>query len=117
MRNYRSYSNSLVTIPCTPHHYIVHARVSLLRHDSEDMARALEEHYTVLLLSILCFFLSVVAFTAYSIYASVFVAKFFTVRYLFFGMAVSGLMTIIWVIVRWNRRLLLRGSADSSSLV
>jgi len=68
-----------------------------------SMARAMEQHYTVLLLSVLCFFLAVFAFTAYSIYASVFVLKSFTVRYLFFVMATSCLMIIMGVIVRWNR--------------
>ena len=64
----------------------------------------MEQHYMVLLLSVLCFFLAVFAFTAYSIYASVFVLKTFTVRYLFFVMATSSLMVIMGVIVRWNRR-------------
>jgi hypothetical protein len=63
----------------------------------------MEQHYTVLLLSVLCFFLAVFAFTAYSIYASVFVLKSFTVRYLFFVMATGCLLIIMGVIVRWNR--------------
>lgn len=71
-----------------------------------DMARAMEQHYTMLLLSVLCFFLSVFAFTAYNIYASVFVTKSFTVRYLFFAMAASGLIIAMGVILRWNRQFL-----------
>lgn len=77
------------------------------------MARAMEQHYTVLLLSVLCFILSVFAFTSYSIYASVFVTKVFTVRYLFFVMAAVGLLITIGVILRWNRRFLSPVSADS----
>jgi hypothetical protein len=68
------------------------------------MGLAMEQHYIMLLLSVLCFYLSVLAFTAYNIYTSVFVTKSFTVRYLFFVMATSGLIIAMGIILRWNRR-------------
>jgi hypothetical protein len=68
-----------------------------------DMGRAMEQHYIMLLLSVLCFYLSVLAFTAYSIYASVFVTKSFTVPYLFYAMASSGLLIAMGSILHWNR--------------
>ncbi|KAJ6454845.1 hypothetical protein C8R45DRAFT_1222709 [Mycena sanguinolenta] len=68
------------------------------------MVHMMEQHYTALLLTVLLFLLSLFAFTAYSIYASVFVQKVFTVRYLFFAMAAGGLLVIISAITRWNRR-------------
>jgi hypothetical protein len=81
------------------------------------MALAMEQHYTTLLLSILCFFLSLFAFTAYSIYATVFGVKQLTVRYLFFALAASGLIVMMGTILRWNRQFLQRHAADSHSYV
>lgn len=69
-----------------------------------EIDHALELHYIMLLLSVLCFYLSVLVFTAYSIYASVFVTKSFTVRYLFYTVAASGLIIIMGIILRWNRQ-------------
>jgi len=77
------------------------------------MALAMEQHYTTLLLSILCFFLSLFAFTAYSIYSTVFGAMQLTVRYLFFSLAASGLIIMMGTILRWNRQFLRRHSANS----
>lgn len=79
------------------------------------MAFAMEQHYTTLLLSILCFFLSLFAFTAYNIYSTVFGAKLLTVRYLFFALATSGLIITMGTILRFNRQFLQRHSANSRS--
>ena len=80
------------------------------------VARAMEQHYAVLLLSVLHFFLSVLTFTAYSIYASVMVTKLFTVPYLFYAIATSGLIITMGVILRWNLQFSSHGSImDSGS--
>jgi len=71
------------------------------------VAGAMEQHYTFLLLSVLCFFLSLLAFTGYSIYASVFVVPSFTIRYLFFSMAAAGLTITMGIILRWNWKIML----------
>ena len=66
--------------PCMSYYYIIQACVNF--DTTVGTWLVLEEHYIMLLRSIPWLFLSVVAFTAYSIYASIFVARFFTVRYL-----------------------------------
>jgi hypothetical protein len=69
------------------------------------MAHALQQHYVVLLLSILSLFLAVAAFTAYGIYGNAFVTKAAsTVPFLFFSLAVMVLLGIAVLILRWNRR-------------
>ncbi|KAF8813534.1 hypothetical protein BYT27DRAFT_7181096 [Phlegmacium glaucopus] len=67
------------------------------------LARIMEQHYTTVLLSVLCFFISVLVFAAYEVYSSVFVQKFFTVPYLFFLVATCGLIATAVVTLRWNR--------------
>jgi len=69
-----------------------------------EMGRAMEQHYTMLLFSILCFYLALLAFTAYSIYASVFVAKSFTIPHAFYALATSGLLITMAFILHWNRQ-------------
>ena len=64
----------------------------------------MEQHYTMLLLSVLCFYLALLGFTAYSIYASAFVTKSFTIRYAFYVMATGGLLITVGFILRWNRQ-------------
>jgi len=64
----------------------------------------MEQHYTMLLSSVFCFYLALLTFTAYSIYASVFVAKSFTIRYAFYVMALGGLLITMGFILRWNRQ-------------
>jgi len=66
------------------------------------VAGVMEEHYTVLLLSVLFFFVSVVAYTSYSVFSSVNVTNTFTVRYLWFIAAVAGLMVVFMYIFYWN---------------
>lgn len=68
------------------------------------IGRAMEQHYTMLLLSILCFYLALLGLTAYSIYSSVFIAKSFTIRYAFYVMAAGGLLITMGIILRWNRQ-------------
>ena len=68
-----------------------------------EMGRAMEQHYTMLLFSILCFYLALLAFTAYSIYASVFVAKSFTIPSVY-ALATTGLLITMGFILHWNRQ-------------
>lgn len=67
------------------------------------VGRALDEHYMMLLLSIVCFYLSVLGFTVYSIYSSV-GQDYLTVRYVFFAVATSGLLVVVGFVLRWNQR-------------
>ena len=70
------------------------------------LAHIMEQHYTtVLLLSVLCFFISVLVFTAYEVYSSVFVQleKLFTVPHLFFLVPTCGMIATAIVTLRWNR--------------
>ena len=68
-----------------------------------SLAHIMEQHYTTVLLSVLCFFISVLVFTAYEVYSSVFVQKLFTVPYLFFLVPTCGLIATAIVTLRWNR--------------
>ena len=68
-----------------------------------NMGRALDEHYLMILLSIVCFYLSVLGFTAYSIYASI-GKDILTVEYLFFSAAVCGLLVAVGFVLRWHQR-------------
>ncbi|KAF8814607.1 hypothetical protein BYT27DRAFT_7205923 [Phlegmacium glaucopus] len=82
----------------------------------KNTAGAMEQHYSVLLLSVLCFFLSVFVFTTYSIYSSVFLTKAFTVRYFFYAMATGTLILMLVVTTIWNRRFKLAPSDSSSNV-
>jgi len=63
----------------------------------------MEQHYAMFSVSVLFFFLALFMFTTYKIYASVFVEKSFTIRYLFFALAVVGLIIAAGTIICWNR--------------
>jgi hypothetical protein len=70
---------------CASFSHISYPKLILEQYDRMNqevtgLGRALELHYIMLLLSVLCFYLSVLVFTAYSIYSSIFVTKSFTVR-------------------------------------
>lgn len=70
-----------------------------------EMARAMDQHTMILLLSILCFFLSLFVFTTWSIYSSVFgLNKTYTVKFVFYALAVAGLTAVAGVNLHWNRR-------------
>ena len=77
-------------------------------------AHAMQQHYSVLLLSVLCFFLTMFTYTAYRIYASISVQKTFTVQSAFSVMATGSLVIMMGVTTIWNRRFLLISAADSS---
>lgn len=79
-----------------------------------DTAHAMQQHYSMLLISVLCFSLAVFTYTADSIYVSIFVRKAFTVQSAFFVMATGGLVIMMGVTTIWNRRFMLI-SADPSS--
>lgn len=68
-----------------------------------DMGRALDEHHMMLLLSIVCFYLSVLGFTAYSIYSSL-GTNYLTIPYFFFAVATCGLLVVVGYVQRWNQR-------------
>lgn len=65
------------------------------------MGHAIEQHFIMLLISVLCFYLSVLAFTGYNIRTSVSMTRPFTV----FVMATCSLIIIMGIVLRWNRRL------------
>jgi len=65
------------------------------------MGRTIEQHFIMLLMSVLCFYLSVLAFTVYSIRTTVFMTRSFTA----FVMATCSLIIITGIILRWNRQL------------
>jgi hypothetical protein len=65
-------------------------------------ANAMQQHYSMLLLSVLCFFLSVFTYMAYRIYASVVVQKTFTAQSAFFVMATGSLVIMMGVAMIWN---------------
>lgn len=67
------------------------------------LANIMEEHYTIVLLSVLSFFVSVLVFSAYSGYSSISGQDSFTIRYLFFIMPTCGLMAVALVTLSWNR--------------
>ncbi len=80
-------------------------------HDSEseeefeEIAVLLDRHFRVMLFSVQCFFLAVLASTAWAIYGAVHKTQPFTVRYLFFILAVACFLGILLAMLRWNRRL------------
>ena len=65
-----------------------------------EMGHAIEQHFIMLLISVLCFYLSVLAFTGYSICTTVSMTRPFTV----FIMATCSLIIIMGIVLRWNRR-------------
>ena len=67
------------------------------------MVRLLNQHAIMLMLSVVCFFLALIAYAAWSIYYSVFVGKSFTVRFLFYAIALASLLAVAVLGYLWNR--------------
>lgn len=77
--------------------------LSFSNENIKGMANAMEQHYGMLLASVLFLFLAILAFTSFSIFSSVFPGHLLTVRYLFYAMAVGGLVVILTIVLRWGR--------------
>ncbi len=89
-----------------------------LRFSEENLqvvARAIDQQLTIMMLGVLCFFLSILTSTGYTIYSSVFLTKTYTVRYVFFALSAGSMLFTVVAILVWNRRL--RSLKPSTSLV
>jgi hypothetical protein len=68
------------------------------------VAEAIDRQFRFALLAAVCFLLSVLVFTTYSIYGAALVTpgKTYTIKYLFFSLATGALVIMAFLLVRWN---------------
>ena len=67
------------------------------------MARSLNQHAMLLMFSVVSLFLALITYAAWGIYYSVFVAKSYTVRFLFYSVALLSLLAVAVLGYLWNR--------------